>query len=107
MEWLKQRIRPNEPTLSARLQDVYSRLPTAAQEILGQRSKFARTITQTRNYTTHWSDEAKPEAVLGSDLVRPVYQLRLVTKLILLRELGLATDQVTRGLPEFRTLQIL
>jgi ribosomal protein L35 len=106
-QWLYDRIKYNEPTLAGRLRELYSTLPLSVHSVVGAQGKFAQTISQTRHYMTHWSEEARERALQGPALLRPIQQLRLMTKLIFLRELGIANDNMTRKLHEFKLLPLL
>lgn len=38
-------------------------MPPKVQELIGDRKKFVRSITDTRNYLTHFNEDLKPRAL--------------------------------------------
>jgi hypothetical protein len=105
--WVESKIRYNEPSLVERLTQLYDKLPSKAQGVLGGRERFARTVADTRHYMTHWDERQRARALTGAELLLGIQQLRLVIKLVFLGELGLATDEMIGRLREPRHIEKL
>lgn len=88
--WLRERIGrfSNEPTLARRLKELYDTMPEQVRKYLGDRKKFARDVSVTRNYFTHFSPDLRAEAVTERhELWAMIQQLSGVLKVLFLQVL--------------------
>jgi hypothetical protein len=107
IEWLRGKLKYNEPALRSRLEALYDVLPGAAKAALPSRSQFARETAATRHHMTHWAEDKQPGVLEGGRaLLRGIYQLRLVVKCVFLLEMGIGDDRTVAQLPEIRTLRL-
>lgn len=88
---LKSRIKyGNEISLRKRLMKTFQSLPFEAIDcICHSHAEFVSGIVDTRNYLTHYSDELRSSALRGADLHWASEQLTMLTRILLLRELGI------------------
>ncbi len=88
---LKSRIKyGNEISLRKRLMKTFDSLPVDAIDCICHSLKeFVSGIVDTRNYLTHYSDELRPLALRGADLHWTSEQLAMLTRILLLRSLGI------------------
>jgi hypothetical protein len=109
MEWVRGKLEFNEPSLRARLRELYDKLPPSAKKALPPRSKFIDETAETRHHMTHWKEREEGGRVLhgGHELLRAIQQLRLVLKCIFLAELGLTDAKTVEHLPELRLLSAI
>jgi hypothetical protein len=85
----------NEPRLVRRVREVYDLMPETVRKLLGDRNEFARRITDTRNYLTHFSEGLKPRALTEiGELWGGVQQLSAMLKLLFIQSLGLDENAV-------------
>jgi len=92
--WLYERLaHANDITLRERIRDLHGSMPASVQVLLGDREAFARSVTRTRNYLTHSSDEVPTGAETeGRGILRLLLRLDATLKLALIAELGLDLD---------------
>lgn len=84
----------NELRLRDRMKHLWRLMPILIQARLGSEDDFARRITKTRNYLTHYSEASKGHAAQGLALVGLVTQLGVVLRVMFLIQLGLDPDAV-------------
>ncbi|GAA5135552.1 ApeA N-terminal domain 1-containing protein [Pseudonocardia adelaidensis] len=96
-EWLTSRLW-NEPSLKQRLMQLVDRLGTEVVEPFMPRSnRWARAATDARNVLVHRFDVDEPEEPLTGPAMYALAELTAaVITLILLKEIGLDTSQLTR-----------
>jgi hypothetical protein len=84
----------NELGLRDRMKHLWRLMPILMQARLGSEDDFARRVTKTRNYLTHYSEASKAHAAQGQALVGLVTQLGVVLRVMFLIQLGLVPDAV-------------
>jgi hypothetical protein len=88
----------NEVKLRTRLKQMYDLMPHAVQQRLGSRKDFAKRVTDTRNYMTHFNpDLAKSAVTAPKELWRLGDQLALVLRIAFLMVLDLDLDEALRS----------
>jgi len=89
---LETRIRfGNDHSLRKRIGALLASLdPEIVKMFCPNPKAFRNRIVDTRNYLTHYSEELKPRAILGTDLYYANERLRLLLTVLLLKEVGLA-----------------
>jgi hypothetical protein len=86
-EWLGEKLEhSNEPSLKGRLDELVEYSALAPHAVL--RPKFARRVTDTRNYRTHYDPKIEKRAVKDDDLYWLSEELRALLTACLLRDLG-------------------
>lgn len=96
-EWLCRMIgeHSNEPRLVHRLRAVYDLMPAKVQELLGEKKRFARIMTDTRNYLTHFNEDLKPRALTEvGELWGGNQQLAAILRMLFIQTLGLDQSKV-------------
>lgn len=99
--WLKDKLSySNEPTLRTRLkglliQDEFQ--PTASHLIKGSKN-FITKVCNTRNYLTHHEPELSNACASGEALYRVTLQLMVLVEMCLLKEVGLAADEIHKSI---------
>ena len=78
----------NERRLAERLQEFIDDLGDVVADALPDAAQFGRTVTDTRNYYTHYSGYLETRAASGWELVLLTKRLWVVVRALLLRELG-------------------
>lgn len=94
-DWLKGRLTfGNELSLAKRLKKVFD--PYKAQFGTNpKRKKLIRSIVDTRNYLTHYSEELEPKSAKGVELWDICLKMEVIFQLCLLRDMGLTAEEVT------------
>ena len=78
----------NEKRLAERLQELVEDLGETVSPATSNPETWAKTVADTRNYYTHYSDYLQSKAAHGFDLVIMTKQLWWVVRACLLREMG-------------------
>ncbi len=81
----------NEKRLAERLQELVEDLGDTVSPMIHNPETWAKTVADTRNYYTHYSDYLRPKAAHGFDVVIMTKQLWWVVRACLLREMGFDT----------------
>ena len=93
-EWLKEKLAySNEPTLYERLIDILERVAPALPPLIPDPRAFARKITDTRNYYTHYSSGLKKKAADGVLLWRYAQALSFILAACILLDLGFQPEE--------------
>ncbi|MGH8138461.1 MAG: HEPN domain-containing protein [Steroidobacteraceae bacterium] len=83
----------NEVSLRYRLKALLRPLAGVGDEITGQSgSNFVNAVVATRNYYTHWDAKSESAALRGEALVYATSRLTALLEILLLRDIGFASD---------------
>lgn len=104
---LKSRIKyGNEYALRKRLELLMDSLSPESQGIICKsRPKFVSGFVDTRNYLTHYTDELRGKALMGSDLFWACHRLLMLIRILLLKEFGLEEEIVSKRIMKNGTLR--
>lgn len=85
----------NEYSLSKRLKELFKGLTEAQRSIVvTDHKRFLTDVVNTRNYLTHYSEDLKEKSLDNDGMFDASHRLMRFLAILLLRELGLADDQV-------------
>lgn len=88
--WLKPKLDfANEPSLYYRLTDLFSEYCELGHIFGFNRDDFARKVTYTRNYLTHYSSNLEKKSYSGTDIIKATQQLKAIIQYLILIELGI------------------
>ncbi|QZA52636.1 HEPN domain-containing protein [Pseudomonas sp. 2hn] len=95
-KWVYGRTRyGNELTLGTRLSRIMKPFASSFGNAKA-RSKFVNSVTDTRNYFTHYNPDLKSRALSGADLLRASYKLEALFQLCLLQTTGFTDAEITK-----------
>nr|WP_320160104.1 HEPN domain-containing protein [uncultured Methanoregula sp.] len=95
--WLKPKLAfANEPSLYYRLKELFSEYCELGFIFNFHREHFAREVTDTRNYLTHYSSNLEKKALSGTDIVKATQQLKAIIQYLILLELGFTRDEAQK-----------
>ncbi|MFA7304484.1 MAG: HEPN domain-containing protein [Methanoregula sp.] len=104
--WLKPKLDfANEPSLYYRLKDLFSEYCELGFIFGFNRDHFAREVTDTRNYLTHYSSNLEKKALFGTDIIKATQQLKAVIQYLILLELGFTRDEAQKFANKITTRQ--
>jgi hypothetical protein len=87
--WLVRSLRfSNEKNLEQRLNERLTHVADIVGDIFGPTGSFAKSVTATRHYLTHWAPDRRATASTGIALVELTNRLQLVVEAALLLEVG-------------------
>lgn len=92
LDWLRGKIR-NEPTLRKRLQLLAARSVTATRPLIGDKDRWAYTLSQVRNELTHLGNNS--QTFDGSDLHFLAESVYAVVRICMLIECGVPLETLT------------
>ncbi|HGM8505708.1 TPA: HEPN domain-containing protein [Pseudomonas aeruginosa] len=93
-EWLKGRLtHGNEINLGKRLKRIVEPFK-AHLGTSGERSKLLRSIVDTRNYLTHYSENLKDTAATGRELWRLCIKMEVIFNLHFLKVIGFTDEEI-------------
>jgi hypothetical protein len=84
----------NHLVLHTRIVEVVERLADAARVLIPDAVAFAKRVTDTRNYLTHYEERMRRRSAAGEDLWLLAQQVRFVLELCFLREMGLPDERI-------------
>lgn len=96
--WLKQALQfSNEKRLNDRLNELVNEIAVMLPAgFFGPPRTFARRVTDTRHYLTHWAPARKASAADGVEMVELTEKLEVLVQVALLRELGFDVETCRR-----------
>lgn len=96
--WLKQRlVFSHEPTLHERLEDIMEEVKSPfINRVISNYEQFVKDVKNTRNFQTHFSSRLEKKAKNGEELILLTRRLRLILVVVILQEIGLPKDQISR-----------
>ena len=99
-EALKARLKwGNEVSLRKRLDALVERLDLSLrQRLLGRNGTFPRSWIHTRNYYTHWDDEAREDAMDGREMYVACARMRLLLRALYLNLVGIPQESIAKAL---------
>jgi len=80
--------------LRTRIVEVVEGLGNAARLLIPDAVPFAKLVTDTRNYLTHYDERLRKRSAAGQDLWLLIQQMRFVLELCFLREMGLSDERI-------------
>jgi hypothetical protein len=97
--WLENKLKGNEPSLNKRLVNLIRENQNIfiIENILDEK-KFAREITSSRNYYTHYDKTKEKEALKGKELFEATVNLMALLYSMIFKELGLKNANFEEGL---------
>ena len=95
-ESLKGRLKyGNEYSLRKRVKNLLDELSESCLRLVTDNPEsFIKSIVDTRNYLTHYTDELKTKALEGTDLYNANLRLKILLTTLLLKELGLEEEKI-------------
>lgn len=94
-KWLMDQLAyGDEPRLYDRLIEIISLSQPTSDMVTENAENFARSITDTRNYNTHFPPRLESKALKGEALYWETFKLKVLLETCLLRELGFVPDQI-------------
>jgi hypothetical protein len=107
--WLTDQLQwANEPSLNARLKDLFALVGEALGSLVSKPGRFRRSVTDSRNYYTHYDPKLGSKALRDADLLRAIFVLQLLLRACFLHEVGFSLDRsatLLRALRDFRTAE--
>lgn len=95
----------NEFAFHKRIKLLIKSLTAPAQAIVCKDpGRFARGISDTRNYYTHFTDELRPKALTGAAEYWAAEKLLFLVRILLFKYLGIEEDLIVRRLSEHHRL---
>lgn len=92
--WLQEQLAyGNEPRLRDRLTDLITLTEPVMLPLVGDAHTFARSVTNTRNYLTHYDQRLKDKHASGEELYRLTQKLSVLVRACLLNDLGVTPTQ--------------
>lgn len=89
-EWLKEQLNySNEPRLRQRVKDLLDMLEDMVSTLIVDKDEFAKDVTNTRNYYTHYDPRLKAKAAQGIKLYGLTEKLSYLLQACFLVELGI------------------
>jgi hypothetical protein len=88
----------NQLSSFARLRALLDQWPWMEGEVIAQFKPFARRVTDTRNYHTHWDETTRGDAASGLQLWRLNEQLAVLLQACLLDELGFSMQEAANSI---------
>ena len=93
--WLRGKLAfSNEPALCVRISRLLAMVPEVMQPIVGDLNGFAKRISDTRNYYTHYDESLRRKASAGEQLFRATQQLGVLIAALLLLAADLDRDSL-------------
>jgi ApeA N-terminal domain 1 len=83
-----------EPTLRERLQDLLQRCPQVTAKLISEPESFIDHVVKGRNYYTHYDESLQGRAPQGIKLLPLTAQLRALTEMCLLLEIGFSPSEI-------------
>lgn len=103
-KWLFSRLsHANEPTLVKRLSELASSVPEASKALVGDRNRWAQTITAMRNDLTHLA--SADEGPSGSYLYYLTESVFSIMKIFLLLNVGVSSDTLVTKVRDSEIIQ--
>jgi hypothetical protein len=94
-DWLLGRIQyGNEPPLRKRLQQLAARAGAATRPLIGDKDRWAHTLTRVRNELTHLGTDSR--VFDGADLIFLTESVYAVVRICMLMECGVSPETLTR-----------
>jgi len=94
-DWLLERIKHgNEPPLRKRLDQLAARAGAATRPLIGNKSRWAYTLSQVRNELTHLGTNSR--VFHGADLLFLTESVYAVVRICMLMECGVSPETLTR-----------
>jgi hypothetical protein len=80
--------------LAKRIVEVVESFGETARLLIPDAAPFAKLVTDTRNYLTHYNERLRKRSAAGEDLWLLAQQVRFVLELCFLREMGLSDERI-------------
>jgi hypothetical protein len=107
--WINDRIAfGNEPRLRERVRELLDETDDVLNKLVGDKDAFAKKVTDTRNYFTHYSTGLKNKAATGEELYWLTEVLIMMMQRCFLKELGIPSEkciELFRRIPRYHAIK--
>jgi hypothetical protein len=93
-DWLTEILTySNEPRLKHRLSELFEKVDMILSPLITDKDQFAKKVSDTRNYLTHYDQHLKDKAAKGGKIAMLTAQLSYILQACLLLELGFSQEK--------------